>query len=77
MIVPVEGSIWRDVYPRFERHVRVQGPPSGFPQTVRIRTVVKRSDGVWVLAPRSRDTYANLDRFNGKRGGYEIVETAP
>lgn len=73
---PQVGEIWREVDPRFERFARVQSDGIAGRRGVAIRTVVYR-DGRWIDAPTSRSSYADLSRFNGKRGGYEFHEAAP
>jgi hypothetical protein len=64
------GQRWKEVDPRFERIVEVVGLDSeSFDRQggVMIRTVGSRRIGTW----------ARLSRFNGKRGGYELVEAEP
>ena len=65
------GQIWREVDPRFERHVRIESIGAGR-RSVGIRTVV-RHDGRWIEGPRSRASWCDGERFNGKRGNYEFV----
>jgi hypothetical protein len=62
------GQIWREVDPRFTRYVRVESDG----QRIGIRAVVKAGDR-WVDAPRSRLSYADRSRFDGRRGGYELL----
>jgi hypothetical protein len=68
------GQIWREVDPRRERFVRVLNVSEG---VVKIRTVNpawKHVSGRWKEAYRSRPSYAEASRFNGKRGGYALHE---
>lgn len=67
-------QIWKEVDPRFERHVRIEGVRAGR-RGVQIRSVARVGSG-WMEVPRSRVSYADHERFNGKRGGYEFVETS-
>jgi hypothetical protein len=64
------GQIWRELDPRTERHVSIEAVAE---HTVAIRTVV-RSDGQWAYARPSYTRDAARARFNGRRGGYELVE---
>lgn len=67
---PAIGQIWREVDPRQERFVRIEGEHSfGF---FGVRKVVN-IDGIWIDAPNSRRAEAKAERFNGKRSGYEFV----
>lgn len=66
------GQIWREVNPRRERFVRIEAV-SLMRVGISVRTVVK-VDGKWCDAPRSRLSYADRQRFNGKRGGYALHE---
>jgi len=69
-----EGQIWREVDPRFARFVEVIGVRDEFrgrPMSATIVTIVSEN-GMWVRPRRSREVDARLDRFNGKRGGYEF-----
>jgi len=65
------GQIWLEVDPRFARHIRIESVGYG-PRSIGVRTVVP-DGGRWVEAPRSRASYCARERFNGKRGGYELV----
>ncbi len=74
--LPTVGDIWKEVDPRTERFVRIESiSVSG--NTVSIRTVVRTTIGSpenprtrWADGHRSRLSYVNAGRFNGKRGGY-------
>lgn len=68
-----DGQIWREVDPRFERYVRIMRVGKFARRSIEIRTV-KIVDGQWQIAPHSRLTFCDLERFNGKRGGYELYE---
>lgn len=72
--LPKNGDIWREVDPRFERFVRIEAIYSGR-RGYQIRTVTQ-TEGKWSPAPRSRLSYADAERFNGKRSGYEFHESA-
>lgn len=61
------GQIWREVDPRQERYVRVEGTG---PTEIRIRTVVRNEDGAWVVKKGTRECPARRERFNGQPGGY-------
>lgn len=68
---PKVGQIWKEVDPRLNRFVSIESVKPNWRRGITIRTVVNQ-DGVWVPAPRSRVSYADAERFNGKRGGYAI-----
>lgn len=65
---PKVGDIWKEVDPRQERFVRVESVGTGR-RSVAIRTVIFAFHQ-WREAARSRVSYADLERFNGRRGGY-------
>lgn len=66
------GQIWLEVDPRKERHVRVLSI-SKDREIVVIQTVICSTNG-WVRKPKSPAwTYAGVERFNSKRGGYELI----
>lgn len=65
------GQIWREVNPRRgNRHVRVETIAAAH---VGIRKVEKTTDG-WAPAAKSRVTYAQPARFNGKHNGYQLIQ---
>ena len=67
------GQIWQEVDPRFpDRFIRVESVRD-WGKGIGIRRVVKSED-MWVEAPRSRSANAKTERFNGKRGGYRLIE---
>jgi len=70
------GQIWREVDPRFERFVRIEAINGAEVQWARVRTV-KKYGNVWSATPGARVSNAQAQRFNGKRGGYELVEDVP
>lgn len=70
---PKIGDIWREVDPRFTRHVRVFDVQQGR-RGIAVRTCVK-TEGNWRPAPRSRLSWCDRERFNGKRCGYAFVES--
>lgn len=76
MIEIEANQIWREVGPRFERFVRVEQVANGNRRGILVRTVVRSNgDGPWIRAPRSRASWRDRNRFNGRRGGYQYVET--
>lgn len=70
------GQIWTEVDPRFARFVRVETVAGGTVGSIGIRTVVAR-DGRWVDGPKSRLSYANRERFNGKARNYALHLDVP
>ncbi|MBN9434035.1 MAG: hypothetical protein J0I45_16510 [Bosea sp.] len=66
------GQIWKEVDPRFTRFIRIENVGAGR-RSISIRTV-ENVDGRWVDAERSRCSYADPQRFNGKRGNYAFYE---
>lgn len=73
MSAPAVGQIWREVDPRHERYIRVESVGI---EDASVRSVI--FDGtIWVDAPKSRQAFASLKRFNGKRGGYDLHMEAP
>jgi len=69
-------QIWHEVHKVWDRYVRIEPPQPGSRIGIPIRSVSKTKEG-WVVSPRARLSYANERRFNGKPGGYELVEDAP
>lgn len=68
---PVAGQIYRENDIRFERYVRVEKVGEGR-RSVAIRTVMLVG-GRWLDAPRSRLSYADVERFGAKRrSGYSL-----
>lgn len=71
-ITPEVGDIWKELDPRVEyqrcvKVTRVSGDHA------LIYAVTETSDGVFeARKPRSPERWAQLKRFNGKRGGYEL-----
>lgn len=72
-MIPDVGEIWREVDPRFDRFVRIVSVSSS--RSANIRTVIKDGDG-WIDDPRGYASTAHPRRFNGKRGGYELIAEA-
>lgn len=68
------GQIWKEVDPRFQRFVRIDGVGHGR-RGISIRTV-EQKDGRWAEAPRSRLSYCDAERFRGKRSGYALHQAA-
>jgi hypothetical protein len=73
MNAPREGQIWREVDPRFVRHIRIESVFSEWGRGVAVRTVVYAM-GQWRATARTRLSFCDHERFNGKRGGYELIE---
>lgn len=68
-----EGQIWREVDPRQERYIRVERVT---PHVIDLQCVA--FDGtIWIAKRGTRKTQAMRDRFNGKRGGYDLYAEAP
>lgn len=71
-VQPEVGDIWKELdprveYQRFVKVTRVSGDHA------LIYGVEKSEDGEWqARKPRSPERWAQLKRFNGKRGGYEL-----
>ena len=60
------GQQWQEVDPRFTRIVEVVG----------MNTLSFNYDGgvqIQTVGSNRKPTWARLERFNGKRGGYELV----
>jgi hypothetical protein len=76
------GQIWREVDPRFDRYVRVLEVTDA-QRGIMVRTVYRTGTGAptspheWLFANRSRASWCDRERFNGKRGGYELAEDVP
>lgn len=68
---PRQGDIWKERDPRFDRYVRIESVGTGR-RSVAIRTVLLSDDGKWRDSPRSRLSYADIERFNGKSTGYAM-----
>jgi len=70
------GQIWREIDPRFERHVRIEAiDPRGNGWAL-IQTVI--FDGtIWKQKRRTGQREVLLSRFNGKRGNYAFHMEAP
>ena len=70
-LYPRLGDIWKEVHPRFSRHVMVIGDHGGPLGTVQIQGCyrVPETIGWQTHGPRR---WAKLGRFNGKRGGYKL-----
>ena len=68
---PGVGQIWKEADPRLERFVKIVGIyPHMLRRSIAIRTV-RKTDGEW---EEGRLSYADQNRFHGKRGGYAYVE---
>ena len=62
------GQRWREVDPRFDRIVEVIEIAHTTIRPIHIRTVMKDRK-----ACAGKSYWASSKRFNGKRGGYELV----
>ena len=60
------GQIWREVDPRFNRYVQVIEIASGSVKSIKIATIDLATNML------CRSNWASRERFNGKRGGYEL-----
>lgn len=69
---PAVGQIWKEVDPRFNRHVRIEVCHQGSRRNIAIQTVSLGADGSWCKVRGSRLSYVDPERFNGKRGCYAI-----
>lgn len=69
-MTPEKGQIWREVDPRFNRFIMVLDVQPGR-RGVLVQTYECTNLGQWVPAPRSRKAWCDIERFNGKRNGYE------
>lgn len=68
---PLQGDIWKENDVRFTRYVRVERVGTGR-RCVAIRTVMLVNDR-WLDAPRSRLSYADIERFGKKSAsGYSL-----
>lgn len=65
------GQQWREVDPRFTRIVEILAVGTGTIRPIKLRTIL--FGGSEFIG---RATYANRERFNGKRGGYALVKEA-
>lgn len=66
---PDKNQIWSEVDPRFNRFVMILDIKPGR-RGVLAQTCKRNNLGQWVPAPRSRKSWCDVERFNGKRGGY-------
>jgi hypothetical protein len=69
LTMPLPGQIWREVDPRFTRHIKILMVAMGRVEM----TLMSNSSGVWKEIRKIPRT-ANITRFNGQRGGYQYVE---
>lgn len=74
------GQIWREVDPRAVRYIRVTRIGGLDNHRVRFESVIQRGSGTkpsvsfyWDRKPKTRESEAAIERFNGKRGGYELI----
>jgi len=74
---PAAGEIWREVDPRFERHVKVVRVSGSRAALISVVPTEDGSGDGWRQSPMARRmTWALLSRFDGKHGGYAFVEFA-
>lgn len=71
---PEKGQIWREVDPRFDRYVMVLDVREGR-RGILVQTTERNDLGQWVPAPRSRKSWCDVERFSGRRGGYELTSS--
>ena len=60
------GQIWREVDPRFNRYVQVIEITNHSIRPIKIATIDLATNAL------GRKNWASRERFNGKRGGYEL-----
>ena len=60
------GQIWREVDPRFNRYVQVIEIANQSIRSIKIATIDLATNAL------GRKNWASRERFNGKRGGYEL-----
>ena len=60
------GQIWREVDPRFNRYVQVIEIANQSIRPIKIATIDLATNAL------GRKNWASRERFNGKRGGYEL-----
>lgn len=68
---PEKGQIWREVDHRFDRYIMVLDVREGR-RGILAQTTERNDLGQWRPAPRSRKSWCDVERFNGRRGGYEL-----
>ena len=68
------GQIWHEVDPRSVRFIKILDITNGR-RGILIRTVTRSQyEKAWIHPERSKNTHADRERFNGKRGGYALYE---
>lgn len=72
MCVPRVGDIWKEVDPRFNRHVLVIADHGGGDGKVQIQGCYRVPETIGWKAYGMR-RWASVKRFNGRRGGYALV----
>lgn len=72
-MTPLLGDIWMEVDQRFSRHVMVICDHGGPQDCVQIQTMYRAPETIDWRPASSRRSWAKVSRFNGKRGGYELV----
>lgn len=64
------GQIWREVDPRFNRYVQVIEVFDTAVKSIKIANIDLLTNAL------GRKNWASRERFNGKRGGYELHKDA-
>jgi DNA-binding IscR family transcriptional regulator len=64
------GQIWREVDPRFNRYIQVVEIANSTVRPIKLATIDIETNAL------GRKTWASRERFNGKRGGYELYKDA-
>jgi hypothetical protein len=60
------GQIWRKVDPRFNRYVQILTVVDSAVKSICVATIDLETNAL------GRKNWASRERFNGKRGGYEL-----
>lgn len=71
-VTPEVGDIWKELdprveYQRFVKVTRVSGDHA-------LIYGVEHNEGLWTARRRAPERWAQIKRFNGKRGGYELYQ---
>jgi DNA-binding IscR family transcriptional regulator len=64
------GQIWREVDPRFNRYVQIVEIANSTVKSICVATIDIQTNAL------GRKNWASRERFNGKRGGYELHKDA-
>ena len=60
------GQIWREVDPRFNRYIQIVEVSDAAVRPIKLATIDLATNAL------GRKNWASRERFNGKRGGYEL-----